>query len=173
LFRPQIKSYAQSQVKTQLAKAQNGNGTNPNQGSNNGGSNGGSNGKSSNVTTAPTTPGGGNGQGSTTAPASSSVNGTGTAKGNGTTNIFNVPKGETLEITDVLVQNSAGNSGTISLERNGTVLMQWALANFRDLDYHWIVPTLFEGGSTVEMVVSGCPNACTPGLYYAGNLVKT
>jgi hypothetical protein len=51
--------------------------------------------------------------------------------------------------------------------------MEWALANFRDLDYHWIAPTLFGSGSTMQMVVSGCPNACTPGIYYAGNLVRS
>ena len=173
LFKPQIKSTALNAVRSQQQSQGNSGNTGSNSGNNSGAGsqNGGTGGSSSNVTTA-VPPSGGNSS-SSGASSSASVNGTGTANGNGTTTIFTVPSGRTLEITDILVENSAGNSGVISLERGGTVLMQWALANFRDLDYHWIVPTVFGSGSKVQMVVSGCPNACTPGIYYAGNLVKS
>ena len=101
------------------------------------------------------------------------VNGTSQASGNGTRTVFVVPSGHVLQVTDLLVENANGDTGTISVARDGTVLMQWAMANFRDLDYHWIAPTVFGSGSHLQMVVSGCSNACTPGIYYAGNLVKT
>ena len=50
--------------------------------------------------------------------------------------------------------------------------MQWAMANFRDLDYHWITPTVFGPGTQVQMIVSGCTGPCTPAIYYAGHLVS-
>jgi hypothetical protein len=87
--------------------------------------------------------------------------------------VYVVPAGHTLQVTDLLVENASGNTGTIAVARNGTVLMEWALADFRDLAYHWIAPTVFGSGSHLEVIVSGCPAACNPGIYYAGNLVKS
>ena len=101
------------------------------------------------------------------------VNGTSQASGNGTQNVYKVPSGHVLQITDLLVENSAGNTGTIAIARSGTTLMEWSLANFRDLDYHWIAPTVFGPGSTLQVVVTACPSTCTPGIYYAGTLVKS
>ena len=90
--------------------------------------------------------------------------------GNNTTATYIVPRGKTLTVTDFLLQNSAGNSGNLVLERNGTVLMSWALADFRDLDYHWITPIYFASRNRFQLIVSGCRGTCTPALYYAGNL---
>ena len=50
--------------------------------------------------------------------------------------------------------------------------MSWSMANFRDLDYHWITPTVFGPSSQMQLVVSGCSGTCTPGIYYAGRLVS-
>jgi hypothetical protein len=100
------------------------------------------------------------------------VNGVQQASGNGTRVIFNVPSGRSLQITDLLVENSAGDVGNLVLARNGTPVMEWAMANFRDLDYHWITPTVFGPGTQMEMIVSGCTGACTPAIYYAGHLVS-
>ncbi len=61
----------------------------------------------------------------------------------------------------------------MALAKDNVVLMQWSLANFRDLDYHWITPTVFGPGTQMQLVVSGCASVCTPGIYYAGNLVST
>lgn len=98
------------------------------------------------------------------------VNASLVARGNNTTATFVVPKGKTLTVTDFLLQNSAGNSGNLVVERNGVVLMSWAMADFRDLDYHWITPIYFGSRSTFQLVVRGCRGTCTPALYYAGNL---
>src|SRR5204862_7255513 len=108
---------------------------------------------------------------STAVGAGDTINRAQQASGNGTFVVFNVPKGRSLEITDLLVENSAGNAGNLTLARNGTPVMQWAMANFRDLDYHWITPTVFGPGTRVQMIVSGCAGPCTPAMYYAGHLV--
>src|SRR5262249_24580434 len=84
---------------------------------------------------------------------------------NGKLVVFNVPKGRSLEITDLLVENSAGNAWNLTLASSGTPVMQWAMANFRDLDYHWITPTVFGPGTQVQMIVSGCNGPCTPAIY--------
>ncbi|MDA8047250.1 MAG: hypothetical protein M0Z30_18760 [Actinomycetota bacterium] len=130
--------------------------------------------------------GGGSGAGSGSSPTTASVaavaaasggsvgltvNGSSVASGNGTRTIYVVPFGRTLQVTDMLIQNAAGDNGTLTLARSGTVLMQWSMADFRDLDYHWVSPTVFSPGDKMVMTVSGCSNACHPGVYYAGTLV--
>ena len=99
------------------------------------------------------------------------MNGGAQAVGNGTKVVFIVPNGRSLQVTDILVENSAGDTGNLSLARSGVPVMQWSMANFRDLDYHWITPTVFGPGTQMQLVVSGCSGACTPGIYYAGHLV--
>ncbi len=103
----------------------------------------------------------------TTVPTSTNYNGSLIASGNGTVT-YTVPNGKTLEITDLVVQNAAGDTGTVSLNRGGTVLIQWSMADFRDLDYHWITPITMTSGEQLNLVTSGCTDACTPGVYFAG-----
>ena len=168
VLKPQIRSTAKDEVNKQLAaQGLTSTGAGNQAGGNNSGSNGG------NGTTATTT----GGSTSTGGPSAASVsgvtvNGTSGAHGNGTVTVYTVPSGRTLEITDLLVENPNGNTGTLEIARSGTVLMQWALANFRDLDYHWIVPTIFGPGTQLQLVVGGCSAGCSPGIYYAGNLVR-
>jgi hypothetical protein len=97
----------------------------------------------------------------------------GQANGNGTETIFTVPARETLDVTDLLVQNADGGDGTISFAQNGTVLIRWTMADFRDLDYHWISPIEFAPGQKLQIVVKDCAKNCDPGLYVAGNLVTS
>jgi hypothetical protein len=103
----------------------------------------------------------------------SNMNGGGQAAGNNTTTVvYTVPPKHSLQITDLLVENSAGDSGNLALAKNGVPVIQWAMADFRDLDYHWITPTVFGPGSQVQLTVSGCSGHCNPGIYYAGHLVS-
>jgi hypothetical protein len=179
LLKPQIRNTAQTEVNKQLTAngittttvgggsgggASNGGGS----GSGGSGSGGGSGGG-----TITTNPGNGGSSGSGSGSSSVVVNGTRSATGNGTVTLFVVPKGHILNVTDLLVQNAAGDNGTMSLARSGTPLMVWALPNFRDLDYHWIVPTQFGPGTAMQLIVNGCSSPCSPGIYYAGNLVKS
>ena len=169
VLKPQIRSSATDAVKSQLAA----NGITPGQpataSSPSGGGSGGGSGAGSTPTVAPpaTTP-----AATGTSSGAQTVDGSGLASGNGTQVIYTVPGGRTLQVTDLLIQNAAGDNGVLSLARNGTVLMQWSMADFRDLDYHWVSPTVFGPGEKLVMTVSGCAAACHPGVYYAGNLVN-
>ena len=173
LFKPQLRDTAQKEVNKQLASqglisSGTGSGSGGSSGSGGGGSGGGSG--SSTVST----PANGSGSSSTGVPGVGGVtiNGEAQASGNGTKVAYTVPNGKSLEITDIVVENSAGNSGNVTLARSGTTVIAWSMANFRDLDYHWITPTVFGSGTQVQMVVSGCSGACTPGIYFAGHLVN-
>jgi hypothetical protein len=175
LFRPQIRSTAQNEVNKQLTA----NGITPvstsgggkSSGSGGGGSSGGGGGGGG--STATTVNSGGGGGNSSVVASGTTINGEQRATGNGTTVVFTVPNGKSLQITDLLVENTAGDVGNLVLARNGTPVLQWAMANFRDLDYHWITPIVLGPKTQVQMVVSGCTGACTPAIYYAGHLVPS
>lgn len=166
-LKPQIHDTAENVAKSQLANAGIGTSTSPPSG--NSGPNSGTSTQSSTPTTLGSTSAVGTG---TPSSPGLTVNRSGVASGNGNQVLYAVPTGKTLQITDMLIQNAAGDNGTLSLARGGSVLMQWSMADFRDLDYHWVSPVLFTAGSTVVMSVSGCTNACHPALYYAGLLVN-
>ncbi len=161
LLKPQIQAAAQNQVTKQLAAA----------------------GITTTPTTVPptttatggggTTPKGGGGThtGGGGSTVGLTINRSLLVSGN-TTATYTVPKGQILEITDVLVENTAGTTGVVQLSGNGVQLMQWAMADFRDLDYHWITPTTFASSTKVQFGLSGCKGTCSAGLYFAGSLDK-
>jgi hypothetical protein len=163
LVRPQIQAAAQNDVAKQLAAAGLTATTSPP------------------VTTPPSGGGGGGGGGggaSKGAPTSSgttvgqTINHSLVVKGNATATYI-VPLREVLKVTDVLVQNTAGTNGTVQLSGNSAPLMLWPMADFRDLDYHWITPITFSPLSRVQLTVSGCSGTCVAALYFAGTLTKT
>ncbi len=83
---------------------------------------------------------------------------------------YQVPAGKTLQLTDIVLQNPDGSSGTLRVQRSGAPLLVVALQNFRDLDYHFIAPPQFTSGQRFELVAV-CADACRPGAYWAGFLV--
>ena len=86
---------------------------------------------------------------------------------------FTAPAGKTLLITDIVFQNPASDVGRIQLQRDGAPLIEIGLQNFRDLDYHFIVPLQFTEGQRVQIFID-CDNpgspGCTPAAYFAGVL---
>lgn len=87
---------------------------------------------------------------------------------------FTPPADKTLLITDIVLQNPRGDTGTVRVLRdaNGTrgVLLEVGLANFRDLDRHYVEPLRFQRGERVVVQVS-CQNDrgnCTPSVSFSG-----
>lgn len=64
---------------------------------------------------------------------------------------FTVASDRVVSVTDVVFQNPGGAVGRITLLRSGEVLLESELANFRDLDFHFVAPIQFEGSDTVEI----------------------
>jgi type II secretory pathway pseudopilin PulG len=85
---------------------------------------------------------------------------------------------KTLVITDLVFQNPRGDNGTVRLLRtaNGqkSVLLEVGLANFRDLDHHWLQAWRFLPGEKVVLAVS-CQNPgdrgnCSPSVSFSGRI---
>lgn len=88
-----------------------------------------------------------------------------------------VPDGQRLSITDILLQNPRGDSGTLRIQRDNDVLLEVALENFRDLDYHLVSAVRLAAGQKLTLLVIGCQPAqpgdrCTPASYFAGSTTK-
>lgn len=84
-----------------------------------------------------------------------------------------VPDGESLSISDVVLSNPQGDSGTLQLRRGGDVLLSVQLANFRENDYHFVSPLQFKAGD--QLVVSllcqtpGPPaTSCSAAVFFSG-----
>lgn len=69
------------------------------------------------------------------------------------TDPFAVSADRVLSITDVVFQNPTGAIGQVALLRDGVVLLESELANFRDLDFHFVAPFRF-AGATAELRVN-------------------
>jgi len=76
------------------------------------------------------------------------------AGGNSETDSQTIASGERLSVTDVVFQNPSGAVGTVALLRDGEVLLQSELANFRDYDLHLVAPYVFEPSSEVSLEVT-------------------
>jgi hypothetical protein len=138
--------------------------------------------------------GGGGGRGATTGP-----NGVNIATGSavdfrivtdpdaqpdpGEFDAFKVPDGvipadKTLVITDIIMQNPRGDAGTLVIKRGDAVLLEVGLANFRDLDYHFLEPWTFSPDAALSVEVScqlpGPPEPgtgkCRPSVSFSGRL---
>jgi hypothetical protein len=64
---------------------------------------------------------------------------------------FTVASDRVVSVTDVVFQNPGGAVGRMALLRSGEVLLESELANFRDIDWHFVAPIQFEGSDTVEI----------------------
>jgi hypothetical protein len=86
-----------------------------------------------------------------------------------------VPQGGGLAVTDLVFENPSGNSGTVYLVRREAnkpdqVLLVLRLENFRDLDFHFVTPTVFKEGQTMTLSCSPDPTGslCNASVYYSG-----
>ena len=76
------------------------------------------------------------------------------AGGNSETDSQTIASDERLSVTDVVFQNPSGAVGTVSLLRDGEVLLQSELANFRDYDLHLVAPYVFDPSSEISLEVT-------------------
>jgi hypothetical protein len=67
------------------------------------------------------------------------------------TNSFTVPARTTLVVTDLVLQNPQGDTGRVDVVVDGTTILTLSLANFRDLDYHFVSPIQVPAGKTLAI----------------------
>jgi hypothetical protein len=91
-----------------------------------------------------------------------------------------VPAGQTFALTDIVLQNPQADRGVVQIRRRTAtgvvnVLLEVRLENFRDLDYHFVSPVLYQPGEEVQLLTS-CDNhveggsnaACNASAYFSG-----
>jgi len=90
---------------------------------------------------------------------------------------FVAPKNQSLNITDLILQNPRGDAGILQLRQGDTVLLEEGLANFRDLDFHYVVPIHVNPNQPVVIAVNctkaGSGTTCTPSASFSGRLVSS
>lgn len=98
---------------------------------------------------------------------------------------YTVPANSTLNMADILLENPAGDTGTLTILQDGNPLLVENLDNFRDLDYHFVSPPQFTAGQKLIMSVNCGPTngaqanppvsnrACTPSVFVSGFLKTT
>ncbi len=83
---------------------------------------------------------------------------------------------QTLTVSDVLLENRAGDNGTMNIQSGTSPLFDFALADFRDLDYHFVQPLEFSSSHAPEIMVA-CANTgsakCTPALSLSGTVTTS
>jgi hypothetical protein len=87
---------------------------------------------------------------------------------------FEPPRRRTIWVSDLVLQNPRGDTGTLRVMRDDEILLEFGLENFRDLDYHFIQPAMFSRAEPVVVSVD-CRNttgaACTPSVFFSGQQV--
>jgi hypothetical protein len=167
LGKPAVQSAAKEAAREELTPSTiaatdgSGGGSGSGAGSGSSGSGSGSSGSGADVSTNTGTGGG----------ATTTIDGRLFLTGAGTT-AYEVPEGSTLQVTDIVLQNPGGDTGTLQIRRNGTALLVVELANFRDLDYHFVAPIVFTAGQKLELAAECTAGPCTPGAYFAGYVIK-
>jgi hypothetical protein len=140
----------------------------------------GSAGSSSGSSGAPGTSGtGGSSTTSTTAappagtPISSSLQSNASPSTTYSTVSYAVPANETLGVSDVVLQNPQGDIGELEVRAGSTTFIQLGLANFRNIDYHFVQPKVFTTATPLVLAVE-CQNpggkACADKLSFSGTL---
>jgi hypothetical protein len=89
-----------------------------------------------------------------------------------------IPPDKTLVLTDIILQNPRGDSGTLAIKRGDDVLYATGLQNFRDMDFHFLEPWTFSPDQPLTVEVScqlpGAPEPatgkCTPAVSFLGRL---
>jgi hypothetical protein len=89
-----------------------------------------------------------------------------------------IPADKTLVVTDIILQNPRGDAGTLLIKRGDDVLYETGLANFRDLDFHFLEPLVFSPDKPLTIDVScqlpggtaPATGTCRPSVSFSGRL---
>jgi hypothetical protein len=92
--------------------------------------------------------------------------------------VANAESGTILSITDIVFENPTGAVGVVSLLRNDEILLRSELANFRDLDRHFVAPFQFDDNDTIVLEVEcrtpgAGESACLVGALLVGFVDET
>jgi hypothetical protein len=87
---------------------------------------------------------------------------------------YTVPAGRSVQIKDIYIQNPNGDIGRVALLRNGEVLFETALENFRDQTFPYVSGYVFAPGDNLGLQVtcsgagSGASSSCEIAASFVG-----
>jgi hypothetical protein len=88
---------------------------------------------------------------------------------------YHIPAKDTLDVSDLVLQNPLGDTGTMQIRSGTTELFEFGLANFRSIDYHFVQALIFNSAHPLILAVQ-CKNPgktnCTAGFSFSGTLHK-
>lgn len=67
------------------------------------------------------------------------------------TDTLTIKERTTLVVTDLVLQNPQGDAGRVDVVVDGNSILTLSLANFRDLDYHFVSPIEITAGKTLSL----------------------
>jgi hypothetical protein len=70
---------------------------------------------------------------------------------------------QTFALTDLILQNPSGDIGRIRVLIAGTPILESALENFRDLDFHFVAPYVVNAGESISIEVDCAADQIVPG----------
>jgi len=76
---------------------------------------------------------------------------------------IDVPLGQELGVSDLLLQNPDGGGGRLVLRRGGDTVYEAALANLTDLGYGFVSPLVFRAGETLSVELDCTSASDAPG----------
>jgi hypothetical protein len=84
-------------------------------------------------------------------------------------------KRSSVDIADLVLQNPRGDSGILRISIGRDIVLETGLANFRDLDYHYLEPLHANPGQPVVVSVNCTTpgtgsDRCTPSVSFSGKL---
>lgn len=91
-----------------------------------------------------------------------------------TTSAAALPADTTFAVTDVILQNPRGDLGIISVQLGGVPIIESALDNFRDLDFHFVAPYVADSTTPLSVVVEcaavqiPADGGCSPAVSFSG-----
>lgn len=91
--------------------------------------------------------------------------------------VYTAPDRRAMDIGDLVLQNPRGDSGFLRVSLGDTVVLEAGLANFRDLDYHYVNALHVAGGEPVVVEVNCltpglAATRCTPSVSFSGKLLR-
>lgn len=100
------------------------------------------------------------------------------------TDTLTVRERTTLVVTDLVLQNPQGDTGRVDVVVDGDAILTLSLANFRDLDYHFVSPIEVTAGKTLSLrtvcqtpgppIIGASAGQCRVSMFASGtNRVRT
>ncbi len=81
-----------------------------------------------------------------------------------------MPSGRTLRVTDIVLQNPSGNTGSLRVKRGDQVLLEVGLENFRSQDFHFVTPITFTSEQRLILEGQCTTGECTPSALFSALL---